>query len=213
MTEDRLGTVYFLEADLVKRVALKVGWTAKQDAISRIRDLQVGCPVQLKLIATVPGYRDDERWYHQHFAPVRIHGEWFELTPSVYSLVTMFTATEYPSPRRTPVPQCGLLRSVGVHDASRGPHRRAQVCDLCTATLNSELVCVYSSYRGYWYYACPSCAGLDYDTFECRPELNERKRIVRAAKAVPVAKKAPPKPKEQYVPKPCSFRAALDALR
>src|SRR5262249_13958519 len=50
------------------------------DPNARLRDLQVGSPVPLKLIAaTVVKSMEDERYAHQILAQWHSHGEWFDL--------------------------------------------------------------------------------------------------------------------------------------
>ncbi len=70
--------IYFLGGT---RGYVKIGFTA--NLAERIRDLQVACPVQLKLLAHTPGNTTIEREYHARFAGSRTFGEWFKITPSL----------------------------------------------------------------------------------------------------------------------------------
>ncbi len=51
------------------------------DPAKRLRELQVGSPVQLRLLASAPEtLRRTESALHRTFASSRSHGEWFRLT-------------------------------------------------------------------------------------------------------------------------------------
>jgi hypothetical protein len=47
------------------------------DPAQRLRDLQTGSPVVLKLVGVMPGGLSLERLLHRRFAAHRLHGEWF----------------------------------------------------------------------------------------------------------------------------------------
>ena len=59
---------------------VKIG--SSSDSDSRLRQLQSGLPVQMRLIATtqVNEANKVERALHAEFAPKRVRGEWFLLT-------------------------------------------------------------------------------------------------------------------------------------
>jgi len=61
---------YFIQAD---SGPVKIGISLCPE--SRLRDMQVGCPHRLRLLATVPGDREAE--LHTRFASLRMNGEWF----------------------------------------------------------------------------------------------------------------------------------------
>ncbi len=49
----------------------------------RMRELQTGCPFELKLLAVLSTNPDDESSLHRRFARDRRHGEWFALSPEL----------------------------------------------------------------------------------------------------------------------------------
>jgi hypothetical protein len=64
--------VYFVLAD-DGRVKIGVAVNVK----ARLKALQTGSPTTLKVVRTLPGGFAAEQWFHQHFAELRIQGEWF----------------------------------------------------------------------------------------------------------------------------------------
>lgn len=74
----REAAVYFI----VNAGLIKIGWTL--NLVGRVRDLQAmsGAPIQLLgYICIAPAKAIAlERAFHQQFATVRRHGEWFELS-------------------------------------------------------------------------------------------------------------------------------------
>lgn len=64
--------VYFVEGNGF----VKIG--ATNSISTRLHDLQVGCPFELKLVTTLPGGEKVERQLHDMFAKHRKRGEWFE---------------------------------------------------------------------------------------------------------------------------------------
>lgn len=68
--------VYFIQAG--EAGAVKIG-TAKS-SVNRLRDLQIGCPMDLTLLREIPGGAEIERLLHGRFSDLRIRGEWFEYT-------------------------------------------------------------------------------------------------------------------------------------
>lgn len=77
--------IYFVEADGAG--AIKIGFVAGEDAADRVRDLQTGSPVPLRLLGTMPGTLQDENDLHRRFASARIHGEWFRPTPELLAII------------------------------------------------------------------------------------------------------------------------------
>lgn len=71
------GRVYFLGNE----VAVKIGFSARPDL--RVRRLQTGSPVELRLLCVFRGTKDDERALHALFDAQRLHGEWFKLDPQI----------------------------------------------------------------------------------------------------------------------------------
>lgn len=73
------GLVYFIiTSDAGDDVRVKIGFTAG-DPISRLRNLQCGSPLELAIFTAFEGTKDTERLFHETFAPVRLHGEWFAM--------------------------------------------------------------------------------------------------------------------------------------
>jgi len=75
--------VYFIQGETTKLV--KIGQSVNPAA--RLRDLQIGSPDVLKLLAAVDG---SEKEFHKMFAKQRVRGEWFSLDDAML----MFGVTE-----------------------------------------------------------------------------------------------------------------------
>lgn len=75
--------VYFVGGD---DGPVKIGWT-QQPIKERLKCLQSGSPVKLHVLALQPAPRSKELLYHRQFAASRIHGEWFERSPEIVSLI------------------------------------------------------------------------------------------------------------------------------
>lgn len=54
---------------------------------SRLKELQTGCPVPIKLIATVPWHDSSEGLIHRRFAEWRHCGEWFRASKEVADFI------------------------------------------------------------------------------------------------------------------------------
>lgn len=70
---------------------LKVGMSSC-DVRKRLKALQTSCPTELVVEHIMPGGRDDERHYHELFAPLRSSGEWFLLTKELRDVIDLFRA-------------------------------------------------------------------------------------------------------------------------
>lgn len=57
---------------------VKIGFT--DNIRNRLIDLQVSCPVKLKVLALVEGTYEDESTYHRMFKHLTSNGEWFNYT-------------------------------------------------------------------------------------------------------------------------------------
>ncbi len=77
--------IYFIQAETVNHI--KIGYVNGDDASDRLAELQVGSPVPLRLIGTMPGTMEDEKNLHRRFASSRLSGEWFRSTPELLQLV------------------------------------------------------------------------------------------------------------------------------
>jgi hypothetical protein len=89
--QDRF-TVYFVGGDVG---AIKIGLA--RNPHRRIKGLQCGSPIPLKILATVSGGRRLEMAYHRRFAVHRLHGEWFARSPEIQSEIDRLNA---PTPRK-----------------------------------------------------------------------------------------------------------------
>lgn len=81
------STVYFVQA--IDGGPIKIGVTA--DLATRLRDLQIGSPQLLRLIASVPGDQRLETALHRHLSTHRLHGEWFADVPVVRAAIAEVT--------------------------------------------------------------------------------------------------------------------------
>lgn len=83
--------VYFAQAG--DGGPVKIGFS--RSGPGRIKDLQIACPWDLRLIGVMAADgMDAERRLHQRFASARIRGEWFEPTPELLA----FVADHAPTP-------------------------------------------------------------------------------------------------------------------
>lgn len=65
--------VYFIQGE--HGGPIKIGSARRVE--SRLRDLQIGSPTRLRVLAQVKTARGLEVMLHRHFAARRLHGEWF----------------------------------------------------------------------------------------------------------------------------------------
>lgn len=78
--------IYFIQAEGVGHI--KIGFTDSEDAMVRLGMLQVGSPVPLRLLGTIPGTTTDEKDFHRRFASAKVHGEWFRPIAELLSLIS-----------------------------------------------------------------------------------------------------------------------------
>jgi len=71
--QDDPGVVYFAH-DQASR-AIKIGWSRTPKR--RMKDLNIGNPNVIKILGTVPGWKDAAQALHYKFWHLRIQGEWF----------------------------------------------------------------------------------------------------------------------------------------
>lgn len=69
--KDRHGYVYFI----MSGDHIKIGFS--RDPMGRMADLQISTSSKLHMLAFLPGTMSDEKWLHDIFDDLRIHGEWF----------------------------------------------------------------------------------------------------------------------------------------
>ena len=67
--------IYFIKA---ANKYVKIG--VSKDPHKRLKELQTGNPLPLKLILTMPGSFDTEKALHDYFKSARVEGEWFRLS-------------------------------------------------------------------------------------------------------------------------------------
>jgi hypothetical protein len=77
------GFVYAIEAVTLR--SIKIGYS--NDVESRLRNLQVGSPDKLEIIAAWPGIPDDEYRIHKFLKAWRKHGEWFDPSETVRATI------------------------------------------------------------------------------------------------------------------------------
>lgn len=70
---ESVGWVYFIQAGKY----IKIGYTSRPDVAERLAALQTANPVELRLLAAVPGDPTLERLLHRLFGNYRVRGEWF----------------------------------------------------------------------------------------------------------------------------------------
>lgn len=70
----KIGMVYFIRDDVNNRI--KIGTSI--NPIGRLRNLQTGSSVRLRLMAMAAGGRKSEAINHEIFAQYRLAGEWFD---------------------------------------------------------------------------------------------------------------------------------------
>lgn len=75
----RLECVYVVEAISLDR--MKVGWT--RSPIRRLQQIQLHCPVPIRLLAIIPGGRKVESIMHWQVRDLQVVSEWFELTDHI----------------------------------------------------------------------------------------------------------------------------------
>jgi hypothetical protein len=84
----KIGMVYVVRDDVNKRV--KIGTAL--NPLSRLRDLQTGSSVRLRLIAMFPGGRKAEQEFQKIWPDRRLGGEWFDDRDGEVSRIILYTA-------------------------------------------------------------------------------------------------------------------------
>jgi len=72
--------IYFTRDEATQFI--KIGFTAG-DGEGRMRTLQTGCPGTLVLLLEIEGSKQDEKAWHDRFAPAWVRGEWFQPVPEL----------------------------------------------------------------------------------------------------------------------------------
>jgi hypothetical protein len=65
--------------------AVKIG--SSGDPRLRLKEVQLGCPLEAKLEGLHHGSFEEEHSYHRRFADDRLRGEWFTLTPTIEAII------------------------------------------------------------------------------------------------------------------------------
>jgi hypothetical protein len=80
---DKSRRVYFIQP--TGGGLIKIGMSSNPR--ERLNLLQTGCPVELRILGTLPGGQPLELELHQRFAAHRVRGEWFEPVPELLAVV------------------------------------------------------------------------------------------------------------------------------
>ncbi len=168
MERDLFGKVYFLQAEPDGLV--KIGWTRSHPA-ERLRVLQTGSPVRLKLLGAIFATQELEGDLHRLFRASRSHGEWFRPDAPLLKFIAENVSVPAKDPRprlsRVGTVSCPVLKS-----AEELPDF-ASNCDFCDEGLESEdRAYAYKSRRGIEYYACMRCAVGDRGDGPIRYNMN-----------------------------------------
>lgn len=115
-----MGRVYFVTGT-GPRDAVKIGWTSGELS-ERLRALQTGSPVELRVMACVRALLPFERWCHRQFEEDRCYGEWFKRTPRLARFAERIEKLGDVS-GMTPAELSGLLTpaSVNLFGGTHGP--------------------------------------------------------------------------------------------
>lgn len=82
------SVVYFVERDGFLKIGFSCNLTNRLAAISRGSAVPEGMTVgPVRLLATTPGDRGNEGYFHAKFAEHRVAGEWFLLTDDLWSFI------------------------------------------------------------------------------------------------------------------------------
>lgn len=77
------GSVYFIQG--VDGGPIKIG--KANDPLRRLACIQAYSPVPLRILAVEPGGMRREYTLHRQFKAARLHGEWFEPTPTLLRII------------------------------------------------------------------------------------------------------------------------------
>lgn len=70
--------IYFIECMSGRTQYIKIGFSDNPE--QRIKELQTGNPIKLKLLATMPGCKNMEKQFHAYFETTRVeNSEWFKV--------------------------------------------------------------------------------------------------------------------------------------
>lgn len=74
------GYIYLVGCD--ESFAVKIGWSRAPK--SRMKTLQCGSPVELKMLFYVKAFQQNEQHVHRLFKKYKSHGEWFICNREIY---------------------------------------------------------------------------------------------------------------------------------
>lgn len=80
-----MGVVYFIKP-IGLTGPIKIGFSA--NPVMRLKPLTSWSPIPLEIAVIAPGTFSHEKLLHEWFAPHRLHGEWFSVTPELTALIT-----------------------------------------------------------------------------------------------------------------------------
>ncbi len=86
--------VYFFKASS-KPQTVKIGFACRNNLKRRKIAVQVGCPFEITLIATMPGCLKTEKRIHQLFDKQRVRGEWFGFSLGIRRLIKDCNTSEF----------------------------------------------------------------------------------------------------------------------
>lgn len=82
------SNIYFVTAEGTN--FLKIGYAT--DVASRIDQIRAGCPYPMRVIASIPGTKQDEHQLHLRFRQFHNHNEWFRLEGDLLAYVDSLTS-------------------------------------------------------------------------------------------------------------------------
>lgn len=82
------SSIYFVTAEGTD--FLKIGYAT--DVTSRIDRIRAGCPYPMRILAAIPGTKQDEHQLHLRFRQYHTHNEWFRLEGELLDYVKSLTS-------------------------------------------------------------------------------------------------------------------------
>lgn len=96
------GFLYFVQAETDPNGPIKIGWS--ENPWSRLRELQQGCWLPLRIVHLIEIKRGDpgwgtgatshERWFHERFKRLRLESEWYRFEGELRVVVQKLLAGE-----------------------------------------------------------------------------------------------------------------------
>ena len=99
--------IYVIQSGTARDAAVKIGKTTAARKGKRKKELQVGNPEKLYVIARLRGGKKREAELHERFSNSRIHGEWFHRTAEIEEWLEEIGASS---------PDCSLVVKEFAHD-------------------------------------------------------------------------------------------------